>query len=165
MKVAIKQFFMPTLTRGLIIRGLLTACLSVVVFAYVCIPMRITGQSMEPAFHDQQFVFCWAPAYWFSSPKRFDSVFVKMTGKRVVLLKRVVALAGETIGFLNGQLMINGNRLNEPHVILQGDWNLPDRRVKNDCVYVVGDNRSVSMETHVFGQTSLKRILGKPLAW
>lgn len=156
---------MPAFTRGFLIRILLTAFFSILFFAYVCIPMRVTGQSMAPTFTDRQLVFCWAPSYWFSSPERFDSVFVTMAGKRVVLLKRVVALAGETIGFLNGELRINGLRLDEPHVAYKGIWNLSERKVKDGCVYVIGDNRSASMENHVFGQTPVKRILGRPLAW
>lgn len=120
---------------------------------------------MEPLFHSKQFIFCWTPSYWFSDPRRFDVVFVEMTGKRVVLLKRVVALSGETVGFQNGVLMVNGHRLEEPYVNFKGDWDLDFRLVKTGNVYVVGDNRAVSMEVHVFGQTPITRILGTPISW
>ena len=55
----------------------------------------------------------------------------------MVLLKRVVALAGERIGFDNGKLTINGKPLNEPYVVLNSKWNLSERAVRSGNIYVV----------------------------
>ncbi|MFZ5571798.1 MAG: signal peptidase I [Thermodesulfobacteriota bacterium] len=165
MRVGWKQFLFPEVTKGLAIRAFLTAALAYLFFAFVCIPMRVSGRSMEPLYHGGQFLFCWAPSYWLSEPRRFDVVFVQMTGRQVVLLKRVAALAGETVGFQNGALMVDGRRVEEAHVKFKGNWNLPGRKVKPGNVYVIGDNRAVSMDVHVFGQTPTNRILGTPLSW
>jgi hypothetical protein len=35
--------------------------------------------------------------------------------------------------------------------------------VKAGNVYVIGDNRNVSIESHIFGQTGIERIVGAPL--
>ncbi len=80
-----------------------------------------------------------------------------------MLLKRIVALEGERIAFKNGRLLINGQLKEEPHVQYPYHWNLSQRAVKKGNVYLVGDNRSVSIKRHDFGQTSVKRIIGAPL--
>jgi len=80
-----------------------------------------------------------------------------------MLLKRIVALEGEQVAFRNGRLMVEGKELEEPYVRLPCNWNLSPRQVDKGCLYVVGDNRSLPMETHYFGQTPVKRIVGVPL--
>jgi signal peptidase I len=90
-------------------------------------------------------------------------VAVRFAGNRVMLLKRVVALEGEEVEFRDGKLFINGDELHEPYVRHPCHWNLPPRRVEKGSVYVIGDNRSMPIENHYFGQTSVKRIIGVPL--
>jgi signal peptidase I len=80
-----------------------------------------------------------------------------------MLLKRVVAQEGEQVEFRAGRLYVDGEEIEEPYVRFPCNWNLPSRRVEKDCVYVVGDNRSMPIEGHYFGQTSKIRILGGPL--
>ena len=80
-----------------------------------------------------------------------------------MLLKRVVALEGEQVEFRHGKLLVEGKAIDEPYVRYPSDWNLSQRRVEKDCVYVVGDNRSMSVENHYFGQVSVERIMGAPL--
>ena len=130
------------------------------VFSYVLLPLRIEGRSMEPTYADGGFSFCWRLQYLFSEPKRGDVVAIRFAGRRVVLLKRVVALAGDTVEFQNGMLLVNNKRVNEPYVRYNSNWNLPPRQVASGKVYVVGDNRGVPMEQHHFGQVSTQRILG-----
>jgi signal peptidase I len=80
-----------------------------------------------------------------------------------MLLKRIVALEGERIEFRDGKLLIDGKEMEEPYVRYPFQWNLPPRQVEKGNVYVVGDNRKMPMETHLFGQTSIERIMGVPL--
>ncbi len=129
-------------------------------FSYVLLPLRIEGRSMEPTYADGGFSFCLRLSYLFSEPERGDVVAVRFAGRRVVLLKRVVALAGDTVEFQNGVLLVNNRRVNEPYVRYNSAWNLPPRQVAPGKVYVVGDNRGVPMEQHHFGQVSTRRILG-----
>lgn len=77
-----------------------------------------------------------------------------------MLLKRVVALAGETVEFRRGALLVNGKMIKEPYVQYPSDWNLGPREVKSGKIYVVGDNRSVPLHQHHFGQVSVKRVVG-----
>ena len=62
-----------------------------------------------------------------------------------------------------GLLYINGHKIKEPYVKGKYGWDLPSRTVTPHHVYVVGDNRSVPIETHDFGQTDVNRIIGAPV--
>jgi len=159
----IRQFFFPSLTPQFLIRASLVALGAYLFFGQICMPMRIKGYSMEPTYHNGGSNFCWRPHYLFSGPKKGDVVMVRLAGNKVVLLKRVVALEGEEVGFRAGRLLVDGEVIEEPYVRYPCDWDLPPRIVAKGRVYVVGDNRSVSMGRHAFGQTSIKRIIGVPL--
>jgi len=158
-----RQFLFPSITPGFLIRVLCVGVFAYFFFAYVCTPLRIKGSSMEPTYHDGGFNFCWRPGYLFSKPKRHDVVAVRFAGRRVMLLKRVVALEGEQVEFIEGRLFVNGKEVAESYVRYPCHWNLPPRLVEKGSVYVVGDNRDMPIEQHYFGQTSAKRIEGTPL--
>ncbi len=159
----IKEFFFPKMTTKFFVRLGIVAFAAYLFFGFICLPMRIVGISMEPVYHDGGVNFCWTPAYWFSKPKRGDVVMVKLAGNKVMFLKRVVALEDETVEFKDGRLIVNGKELNEPYVRYSCDWNLPQRKVEKNCVYVIGDNREMNIDNHQFGQAALKKVVGKPL--
>ncbi|HID30390.1 MAG TPA: signal peptidase I [Desulfobacterales bacterium] len=159
----IGKFLLPSLTTAFIIRASLIAILAYLFFGHVCLPLRIKGKSMEPTYRNGSFNFCWRLEYIFSEPKRYDVVAVRFAGNSVMLLKRVVALEGESVQFRDGKLLVDGKQIEESYVRFPCDWNLPPRQVKKDFVYVVGDNRNVPMQNHVFGQTQIDRIKGVPL--
>jgi len=144
-----------------IIRIFAVALSSWLFFSYVLLPLRIQGKSMEPTFHDGGFRFCLRQRFLFSPPGHGDVVAIRFAGRRVILLKRVVALSGETVEFRHGRLFVNGLQVNEPYVhFVNRDWNLPPRMVSPGRVYVIGDNRGVPMLQHHFGQVDITRIVG-----
>ena len=159
----IQQFLFPELNRKFLVRVLVVGICAFVLFSYILIPFRVIGFSMEPTYRDGDVNFSFALKYVFAPPERFDVVTVRLSGTRVMLLKRIVALPGETVAFENGYLMINGQKMVEPYVSDRHPWNLELRTVKEGHVYVVGDNRNVPMRTHDFGQTPIHRITGAPL--
>ena len=77
-----------------------------------------------------------------------------------MFLKRVVAFAGETVEFKSGKLYVDGRELLEPYVKYPCNWNKAPLKVRAGCLYVVGDNRSVPIEEHQFGEIETKRISG-----
>ncbi|MGO8990022.1 MAG: signal peptidase I [bacterium] len=159
----IRQFFFPSITPKFLIRVSSVALSAYLFFGYLCIPFSIRGTSMEPTYHDGGVNFCWRLRYLFSEPKRHDIVTVRFAGSKVMLLKRVIALEGEKVEFRNGKLFVEGRGIEEPYVRYPCAWNLSPRRVEKDCIYVVGDNRSMSIDDHHFGQASKSRIMGAPL--
>lgn len=159
----LRKFFFPDLNRKFLLRIIVTGIFAVIVFKYLLIPFQVEGFSMAPTYHDGDVNFAFTLRYLISPPERFDVVTVRFSGTRVMLLKRIIALEGETVGFENGFLLVNGQKINEPYVSERQPWDLAPRTVKKDHVYVVGDNRNVPMRTHHFGQTPIYRITGAPL--
>ncbi|PID60398.1 signal peptidase I [candidate division KSB3 bacterium] len=158
------RFFFPKLTPVFCIRLVLVALGAYLFFSHIIVPVRLQGASMEPSYHDGSRHFFWRPAFWWSEPQRGDVVLVRLAGSRVMLLKRIVATSGETVEFRNGRLFVDGALQEEPYVRLPCSWNLPVRTVAAGHVYVIGDNRSMPIEQHDFGQTSHKRLGGR-LLW
>jgi len=159
----IRQFFFPSFTPAFLIRVCLVSLFAYLFFSYLCIPFTIQGTSMEPTYPNGGVDFCWRLRYLLSEPRRHDVVAVRFAGSQVMLLKRVVASEGEQVEFRDGKLFVDGLEVVESYVRFPCNWNLPSRRVEKDCVYVVGDNRSMPIENHYFGQTSKIRVMGGPL--
>jgi signal peptidase I len=147
-----------TLVRILI---LVTTCF--VLFKFVLLPIRIEGISMLPTYRQHKINFVNRLAYAFREPQRGDVVAIPMPGEHVLLMKRIVALPGETIAFHQGKLVINGTVLDEPYMKLGCDWEMPPRQLGSDEYYVVGDNRSMPQEFHPQGRSPRNRITGKVL--
>lgn len=159
----LKKFFFPQITRGYLLRVAVVTVAAVMMFKYVLIPFRVQGESMAPTYSTGSFNFCFALRYMFSGPVWPDVVAVKLAGRKVMLLKRVVATEGQRVEFRAGRLFVDGQMVDEPYISRPGDWNIAPVTVKPGYVYVVGDNRGVPAERHVFGQTPVKRIAGAPV--
>jgi len=155
----VKKFFLPSLNVKYLRRIMFLGLSCYLIFSYLLIPLRIEGHSMEPAYQNGSFSFCWRMKYLFSEIERFDVVTVRFTGRSVMLLKRIVALPGDTVEFREGMLYINEKQINEPYVHHRCAWNLAPRKVAPDHVYVVGDNRGTVMSRHRFGQIKIDRIV------
>ncbi len=160
----LRAFFFPKPNRNFFLRLLAVAIITYSIGRYICQPAWTNGGSMLPTYQERQFLLCWRPAFWFSAPKHGDVVVIRLAGAKIMFLKRVVALAGERVEFRNGTLLINGEAAAEPWATATScDWNLPERTVAEASVYVVGDNRSMPMQNHEFGQVAIRRIEGKPI--
>jgi signal peptidase I len=159
----LRAFLFPKLTPAYFVRVALVSAAAYLFFAFVLTPFFVRGHSMEPTYRDGAFDFCFKWRYLFSGPGRGDVVGLRLAGERVILLKRVVALGGDTVEFKEGRLFVDGRGVAEPYVRGPCDWSLPPRRVEAGDVYVVGDNRSMPIEGHDFGQTPAGRIIGVPL--
>lgn len=152
----------PRGRRG-ILRAVLVVASAYILFGHICTPVRVKGSSMEPTYHDGGFNFCLRPRYVWRAPGHGDLVMMRYAGSRAMLFKRVLGVAGDSIAFAGGRLVRNGARVDEPYVVWECDWNVPERRVEVGCVYVMGDNRSMPFEAHEGGQVSTSRIKGGPL--
>lgn len=78
------------------------------------------------------------------------------------LIKRVVALPGETVEGRDGAVFINGQRLNEPYLgrgVTSGSF--PAQRVPPAHVWMMGDNRSNSRDSRVIGAIPESKVVGR----
>ncbi|MGQ0617505.1 MAG: signal peptidase I [Acidimicrobiia bacterium] len=79
-----------------------------------------------------------------------------------VLIKRIVALPGETVEGRGGDLVINGRALVEPYLepdAVTADF--PAETVPAGSVFVMGDNRLSSRDSRVFGPVPTASIVGR----
>lgn len=151
----------PKLTLLRIVILILAAYL---VRAHVLLPIQIKGPSMLPTYQENGVNFVNRLAYLRGEPRRGDVVAIRFAGERVLLMKRIVGLPGETIEFRAGTVYINGQKLDEPYLApdYPCSWNLPPKELKSGY-YVVGDNRTMLESMHMKGEASRQRIVGRIL--
>ena len=155
---------------GSILRDVLEAvALAAVLFLVLQFVIQNTvvdGPSMEPNFHDRQWVLVNKLAYRWSEPQRGDVIVFEApdaSGKEFI--KRVIALPGETVSLREGQVRIDGVPLNEPWLPLADHSAFGPYTVPDGAVFVLGDNRPQSNDSRSWlgGSSALdsERIIGK----
>lgn len=85
-----------------------------------------------------------------------------LTSPDTVLIKRVIALPGETVMVQENQVYVNGNPIAEPY--LPDGTNMRDFdevTVPADHVFMMGDNRNQSRDSRVFGAIPREDIVGR----
>ncbi len=95
---------------------------------------------MEPAYQNGSINFVNATAYLLHEPRRGDVVGIAMAGRRVMLLKRIIGLPGETVAFLWGTLIINGRKIPEPYIKTDCQWTMEEVKNGPGEYFVAGDN-------------------------
>jgi signal peptidase I len=82
-----------------------------------------------------------------------------------VLIKRVIALPGETVEGRAGHVYINGRQLIEPYLPagLQTE-DFPPTTVPDGDLWVMGDNRNNSRDSHLFGPIKESSVIGRAIA-
>lgn len=148
-----------------LLRAAALIVISLVVFKFVLVPIRVTGNSMDPTYRSGGVNFVNRLAYVWSKPKRGDVVGIEMSltnetvFARVLLLKRIVGLPGEHIAISRGSIRINGQRLDEPYASAPTPWRVREFQLQEHEYYVIGDNRQISD----LRQVEEREIVGKVL--
>ena len=124
----------------------------------------IPSESMVPTLEVGDRVFVNKFIYRFAEPERGDIVvFESIEGSEQDLIKRVVAVPGDTVAVQNGVLFVNGQPQEEPYVndaLPDGSFFGPTT-VPEDSVFVMGDNRGNSRDSRFFGPVSISNVEGE----
>ena len=144
-----------------------TLALTLVIFLLVRFAapnFRIEGFSMEPNFHDGQYLFVNRIVYMLHPPERGDViVLIPPTSTSRDYIKRVIGLPGERVEILPGRVLIDGQELKEPYPLNPGTYSFGPVTVGSGEYFVLGDNRDNSSDSHSWGMLAAKQIIGR--AW
>jgi signal peptidase I len=135
---------------------------------YVVQPFIIPSSSMEPTLIISDRVLVNRFVYRFTEPKPGDIVvFFSPEEGNIDLIKRVIAVGGQTIDIRDGEVFVDGVRRIETFV----NSEYPDDYssdaplvVPKGSVYVMGDNRPNSKDSRYIGPQPVSRILGRAFA-
>jgi signal peptidase I len=151
---------------------------------------RVEGASMEPTLQTSQYLLISKASYFhiegtpldkflptnhegstdylFGGPQRGDVVvFRAPTQPDKDFIKRIIGLPGDTILVKNGQVIVNGQPLDEPFIHYQATYTYPfdgqPKQVPDGNYFVLGDNRPNSSDSHLGWFVPVDNLIGK--AW
>lgn len=125
---------------------------------------RVQMQSMEPTLEPGDLLILEKVSYYLHPPQRGDIIVFRLGGNpNNQLIKRVIALPGETIAIKDGRVYINGQLLSEPYESQPTYPDTPPRLVPPNSIYVMGDNRAMSNDSRNFGPVPLADVTAR--AW
>lgn len=76
-------------------------------------------------------------------------------------IRRVIGLPGETVAIRDGKVYINDMALEEPYVVEPIGYSRQESTVPAGSIFVLGDNRNNSADSHLFGPVPHSLVLGK----
>ena len=143
---------------------LLFLVLMFLLFRYIVGVSLVSGNSMYPAYRDGQPVFYNRLAGSFNTG---DVVSLRMPDGDF-LIKRIVAVAGDTVDIIDGALYVNGNPEDGDYV--NGETSADSEsgveyplEIGDRQFFILGDNREVSVDSRSFGAVAASQITGKIL--
>ncbi len=155
-----RQFF-----QGLAVTGL--AVVSYLVISHFFLQsVRIVGSSMVPTLYNSQNYLLNRWIYYVRKPSYSDVIVLRDPVDHGFSVKRVVAVAGDSVFLQEGRVYVNGKKLNEPYLApntLTYTYTLYKHELfvcgKNQY-FVLGDNRKCSVDSRNYGPVPRQNILG-----
>jgi signal peptidase I len=160
-----------------------TVLLAVVLFVginLISARVRVEGYSMRPTLDDGQYMLVSRLAYLRGGYQRGDVIIFRppmhpeeSLWRRLLgfpglhdhyedYVKRIIGLPGDTVKIENGQVFVNGQKLDEPYISepprYSGEWTVPDGHL-----FVLGDNRNDSSDSHQWNFLPQENVIGKAL--
>lgn len=141
-----------------------TLILSVILFVSINVisaRIRVDGASMEPTLVSGEYVIVNRLSYRMGSPQRGDIiVFHFPRNPEEEYIKRIIGLPGDQVEAREGAVYINGQRLDERYLSVEtnytGTWQVPEGQL-----FVLGDNRNNSSDSHDWGTVPMEYVVGK----
>jgi len=123
--------------------------------------IRVDGSSMEPTLRTGEYVIVNKLAYKLGSPRIGDVVVFRYPrNPSQEYIKRIIGLPGDQVKITRGRVYVNGEMLDEPYLAYppsyQGNWSVSDSQL-----FVLGDNRNNSSDSHNWGMVPMENVIGK----
>jgi len=159
--VAVGSFFLE------MIKVIILAAITIGLVRYFLFkPFLVRGQSMEPNYHESDYLIIDELSYRFRDPERGEVVVVHAPVGSDYYLKRVIGLPGERVEIKNNKVIIfndqnpQGFILSEAYLneITEGSLN---KTLGPDEFFVMGDNRGASYDSRRFGPVKREAIVGR----
>lgn len=140
----------------------------VMVYLFLVSPQEISGASMEPNFHNGEYILTNKVLYKFREPQRGDVVIFKSPrNKEVDYIKRIIGLPEDIVKLENNVFFVNGKPIDEPYlapgISVFGASYLSEGQeivVPPGTLFVVGDNRPHSSDSREFGPIPMEDLIG-----
>lgn len=137
-------------------------------------PFLVRGQSMEPSFHNNDYLIVDQISYRFREPERGEViVFQYPHNPSQRFIKRIIGLPGETVKIEDSKVKIVKN--GKTQILDESDYISLFTKTPGDLkialaeneYFVLGDNRRVSSDSRKWGSLSGEYIVGRVLlrAW
>jgi signal peptidase I len=125
--------------------------------------IRVDGPSMKPTFQNGEYVIVNRLAYRWAKPHLGEVIVFRFPrNPRQEYIKRVIGLPGDEVYITNKQVFVNGQLLDEPYIAEApryfGTWRVPE-----NSLFVLGDNRNDSSDSHDWEFVPTKNVVGKAL--
>ena len=137
---------------------------------FVIEPFLVRGESMEPNFHNWDYLIIDKLSYHLREPKRGETiVFRPPFNDKIYYIKRIIGLPEERILIDEDRITIF-NKENPQGFVLKEDYlqnhytsGKIDLTLGKDEYFVLGDNREVSYDSRKWGPVKRERIVGRVL--
>ncbi|MGH2415472.1 MAG: signal peptidase I, partial [Microcystaceae cyanobacterium] len=140
--------------------------LAICIRTFIAEPRYIPSDSMLPTLEQGDRLVVEKISYRFHPPKRGDIVVFKsppqlqMQGyeKDQAFIKRVIGTPGHRVAILKGTVYIDNQPLPETYIFEKPRYNLEPRQVPDGQLFVMGDNRNNSNDSHIWGFLPEKNV-------
>jgi signal peptidase I len=125
---------------------------------------KVYGSSMLPTIEEGEYIIVSKTAYFLGEPRRGDIiVFGSPQDPKTDLIKRIIALPGDTVEIRDDKVSVNGTALTEPYIFDSPHYLMMPEEIPADHYFVLGDNRNNSSDSHRGWTVPRDNIVGK--AW
>lgn len=136
-----------------------------IIITFIFETVTVDGSSMNPTLKNDDRLIVEKVTYYFRKPKSGDIVVIKYPANtREKFIKRVIAVGGDKVAVVGGQLYINGELQRENYVLEEKMVNdFSEVTVPNNTIFVMGDNRNHSKDSRAedVGFVNYKLVVGK----
>ena len=163
----IKSFIAKTQTKD-IVPYIVIFCIAAIICQFFGMAI-VSGQSMYPTYHDGDVLVYSKIPYITGTPEVNDIAIMTMPktvfGHKEQIIKRVVAVAGDTVEIKDNKFYRNGKEVKEDYINenmnVEEYKNIGKYTLEEGEIFVMGDNRNHSSDSRYFGPVPLEYVNSK----